>query len=475
MANQGARDLGEADQTGTARVHAQVTREGIPIAMRGLAIVYLLHTVYHAFGAAGVPVLAFGTGATALVYGVASLWLPSRLLRLDAVHYVAGAAALLALANVVVHYAIEPSAGSSVHFLLFIVAAGVAILNPWLLVIILGSAVMSWAALTMMHQGTGALVSASAVNVVVATIIALILRLTHGRTVAAVLRAEARQRDAEKLEAIGRLAGGVAHDFNNLLTVIRVNARYALRSAELHDEGAARADLRDILTAADRAAALTQELLSFARRQMLTPRVIDLADAVAASARTIERIVGERVEVRLERQPGTACVEVDPQLVERILFNLAANARDAMPYGGALTVETRALELHAEPPSGELASLLPGPYVVLRVADNGVGMDPPTLARVFEPFFTTKSHGTGLGLATVYGAVKQSGGTVIASSTLGRGTSFDILLPRVSDASAAARLRGGVVNDVAVEAPSQVAAASPSPALAPAGAMPSAG
>jgi signal transduction histidine kinase len=428
---------GEASYEGTAEIHARMTREGLPIALRGLTLVYVAHTLYHAIGPGGVPVLACATLATAILCALASEWFARHPPRRSRVHVYACAAAFLVLANIALHFALRPVPDTSSYFALFLVAAGAALLDVRSLGLVLVTGLASWVVLTL-TVGDGHLVTAAGLHLLVATTVAVVLRLAHGRTVLAVLRAEARQRDAEKLEAIGRLAGGVAHDFNNLLTVIRINARYAMNAAERHDDAGTRADLRDILTATDRAARLTQELLAFGRRQMLSPRVIDLGDAVEGLQRTVERVLGERVTVRMRREArGSARVDIDPQIVERIVLNLAVNARDAMPAGGSLTFETRRADLGPGPRRGELGALAPGSYVTLRVSDTGTGMDPLTLARVFEPFFTTKGQGgTGLGLATVYGAVKQSGGAVTVTSTLGRGTSFEIWLPAARPARA---------------------------------------
>jgi signal transduction histidine kinase len=421
---------GAGGKAGAAEVHARLTREGLPMALRGLALVYFLHTVFHAVGPGGVPALALLTLGTALAAAGSATWIERHPPARARVHGLALIAALLVLSNIGVHYALRPGPDNSVDFALFIVAAGATLLDPLTLGVVLVSAMGVWLALTL-GFGDGRIYPPAALHLLVASLVALVLRLAHGRSVAAVLHAEARHRDAEKLEAIGRLAGGVAHDFNNLLTVIRINARYAMGAAERHDDAGARADLRDIMTATDRAARLTQELLAFSRRQMLSPRVIDLGDTIDELARTIERLVGERVVVRVRREAhGAARADIDPQVLERILLNLATNARDAMPAGGTLTLETRRVELGHGPRAADLAALAPGPYVLLRVSDTGVGMDPLTQARVFEPFFTTKGQaGTGLGLATVYGAVKQSGGGMTVSSAPGRGASFDIWLP----------------------------------------------
>jgi signal transduction histidine kinase len=436
----GAERVGNAvSDDGVAEVHARITREGLPIALRGLALVYTLHTIYQCFGPGGIPLLALGAASTALACAFAARWLTRHPPAREHIHFHASATALLVLVNVAVHFALQPHPDNTIHFALFVVAAGAALLEPRSLALTLAATLLTWVALTL-TRGDGAIYSPAGLHLLVATVIAVVLRLAHGRTVLTVLRAEARQREAEKLEAIGRLAGGVAHDFNNLLTIIRINARYAMASAERHDDAAARADLRDIVSATDRAARLTQELLAFGRRQMLSPRPIDLGDTLEELKRTVERLVGERVDVHVRREArDRARVDLDPQIFERIVFNLAANARDAMPYGGALTLETRRAELTAGPRPGELAGLAPGTYVTVRVSDTGTGMEPATLARVFEPFFTTKgTRGTGLGLATVYGAVRQSGGAVTVTSTLGRGTCFEIWLPAVGTVSAPA-------------------------------------
>jgi signal transduction histidine kinase len=430
---------GQSARDDAAEVHARLTREGLPMALRGLALVYFLHTVFHVAGQGGaMPVLGVLTLATAAAAIAAATWIERHPPGRDRVHVIAGIAAFVILINIGTYSVLRPSSKNSIDYALFIVAAGAALLDPRTLAAVLTGAMGLWVALSL-GFGDGRLDATAALHLVVATMVSVVLRLAHGRSVAAVLHAEARQREAEKLEAIGRLAGGVAHDFNNLLTVIRINARYAMGAAERHDDAGAHADLRDILVATDRAAKLTQELLAFSRRQMLSPRVIDLGDAIDELARTIERLVGERVQVRVRREaPGVARADLDPQVFERILLNLAANARDAMPTGGTLTLETRRAELGHGPRPGDLATLAPGPYVLLRVSDTGVGMDPVTLARVFEPFFTTKGQGgTGLGLATVYGAIKQSGGGMTVSSAPGRGACFEIWLPCAAPPAAA--------------------------------------
>jgi two-component system, cell cycle sensor histidine kinase and response regulator CckA len=252
-------------------------------------------------------------------------------------------------------------------------------------------------------------------------------------------RLEERLAQAEKMEAIGRLAGGVAHDFNNLLTVISGYAELLLaRGAE------SREPLGEIAHAADQAAALTRQLLAFSRRQVLHPRVLDLNEIVAGMEQMVRRIIGDDVAVGVRLAPGVVAVEADHAQVERVILNLAANARDAMPRGGRLTIETAAVELDAEfvRSRGEGTA---GPNVLLAVSDTGVGMSEEVQRHLFEPFFTTKAAGagTGLGLATVFGVVKQSGGSIYVYSEEGRGTTFKIYLPaaareRVEPAAASA-------------------------------------
>jgi two-component system cell cycle sensor histidine kinase/response regulator CckA len=230
---------------------------------------------------------------------------------------------------------------------------------------------------------------------------------------------------SQKMEAVGRLAGGVAHDFNNLLNVIVGYAELLGRTLPRGDTRRARID--QILQAAMRAGTLTRRLLAFSRNQVLQPRVIDPNAAVAETEQMLRRLIGEDVDLVLRLGHGLGSVRVDPGQLEHVLLNLAVNARDAMPTGGVLTLATASAEL-----PGTAASP-PGRFVLLSVSDTGVGMDEETRARIFEPFFTTKptGEGTGLGLATVYGIVQQSGGFIRVESESGRGTTFKIFLPRV--------------------------------------------
>ena len=237
-------------------------------------------------------------------------------------------------------------------------------------------------------------------------------------------RLERRLAEAEKMEAIGRLAGGVAHDFNNLLTVISGYAEILLARGD----GKGREELGEIAHAAEQASSLTRQLLAFSRRQVLHPRVLDINAIVAGMEPMVKRIIGDDIDVRVRLGPGLPAVEADRAQLERVILNLAANARDAMPGGGRLTVETSGAELDA------------GPGVLLAVSDTGVGMSEEVRRQAFEPFFTTKAQGagTGLGLATVFGVVSQSGGSVYVYSEEGLGTTFKIYLPAAHAAAEAA-------------------------------------
>ena len=235
---------------------------------------------------------------------------------------------------------------------------------------------------------------------------------------------------SQKIEAVGRLAGGVAHDFNNLLGVIIGYGEMA--AAAIPPRHRARARLEHILTAAMQAADLTRQLLAFSRRQVLQPRVLDLKSVVMDTEKLLRRLIGEDVELVVRLAPEPSHVKVDPGQFAQVLMNLAVNARDAMPNGGVLTIETANLDVDPQYARAH-APIQPGRYVQLRVKDTGVGMDEAVRQRIFEPFFTTKPEGvgTGLGLSTVYGIVKQSGGYVWVESAPGRGATFTIHLPRV--------------------------------------------
>jgi signal transduction histidine kinase len=249
------------------------------------------------------------------------------------------------------------------------------------------------------------------------------------RETTAVRALEAQLRQAQKLEAIGSLSAGIAHDFNNMLSAIIGFG--TILAEDLPAESPLREEAGQVLDAAQRATALTQQLLAFARKQILTPRVVDVNEVLSAIRTLVRRLMREDIVLDLTLDPRLDKVVVDPSQLEQVVMNLVINARDAMPDGGRIMIETSNVELDSSA-AGRHAEVAPGPYVSLAVTDTGVGMTPAVLARMFEPFFTTKEKaaGTGLGLSTVFGIVKQSGGHVWAYSEPGNGTTFKIFLPR---------------------------------------------
>jgi len=237
-------------------------------------------------------------------------------------------------------------------------------------------------------------------------------------------------RQSQKLEAIGRLSGGLAHDFNNLLCVI--NGHTELLTEVLQPGDAGMRSVTQIRKAADSAAALTRQLLAFSRRQVFHPQIVDINAIVMETERLLARLIDEHIEFYTALDPALGRVMVDPVQVEQVIINLVLNARDAMPEGGKLTIETSNLDLEEDPES-KIPQIPAGKYVLLALTDTGCGMDEETQSRIFEPFYTTKEmgKGTGLGLATVYGIVKQSGGFIWVYSEESRGTTFKVYLPRV--------------------------------------------
>ena len=240
---------------------------------------------------------------------------------------------------------------------------------------------------------------------------------------------------AQKMEAVGRLAGGVAHDFNNMLTVISGYNRMLLD--ELSPADPLRSYVEEALTAADRAAELTNQLLAFSRRQIMQPKVVNVNAVVKQSDKMLRRLIGEDIEVVFRLKDDVGNIKVDPGHLEQAIVNLAVNSRDAMPVGGRLTVETCNVHLD-ENYARSHVGVKAGEFVMIAVSDNGTGMDAATRQHIFEPFFTTKEKGkgTGLGLATVYGIVKQAGGDIWVYSELGQGTTFKLYFPRVLEESA---------------------------------------
>ncbi|HVF40471.1 MAG TPA: response regulator, partial [Gemmatimonadaceae bacterium] len=275
---------------------------------------------------------------------------------------------------------------------------------------------------TAIHDGNGAKIGAVVVMRDITELTVAQKELEHS---------SAQLRQAQKMEAVGRLAGGVAHDFNNLLTAITSYAQFVLDDTAPDDPR--RDDIGEIRAASDRAAALTRQLLAFSRQQVLHIQTMDPNASIVGSERLLARIIGDNVRITTRLDPAAWAISCDPGQFEQVIFNLAINGRDAMPAGGVLVIETTNVELDAAAAS-QYAGVVPGRYLKLNVGDSGVGMDAETQSRIFEPFYTTKGvgKGTGLGLSTVYGIVTQCGGSVTVQSEPGVGTTFCILLPAAS-------------------------------------------
>jgi signal transduction histidine kinase len=264
-------------------------------------------------------------------------------------------------------------------------------------------------------------------------------RLARKTAEAALRQSEDQLRQAQKLEAIARLAAGVAHDFNNILTAISGHSELLLRQLDAGDSR--RRNAEQIEKCAYMAAALTRQLLTFSRKQVIEPRVLELNAVVGNIERMLTRLIGEDLECRTELDPNVGRIKADPGQIEQVIMNLAVNARDAMPHGGKLTITTASVTLN-ERRRKDFPSLSPGKHVMLAVADTGTGMTEQVKAHLFEPFFTTKppGKGTGLGLATCFGIVRQSSGHIEVESALGKGTTFKLYFPEIQEAAAAVRL-----------------------------------
>ena len=260
-------------------------------------------------------------------------------------------------------------------------------------------------------------------------------RREHKKAEEALRRSEEQLRQSQKVEAIGRLAGGIAHDFNNLLTII--NGYTELLLGRIPAEDRMSRDINEIRKAGQRAASLTRQLLAFSRKQILEPKVLDLNTIVVDLEKMLRRLIGEDIELIISPAADLRRTKADPGQIEQVIMNLVVNARDAMPQGGKLTLETANVDLD-DAYAARHVGVRAGAYILLAVSDTGCGMDREAMAHIFEPFFTTKGpgKGTGLGLATVYGIVKQSGGTIEVLSQPGQGSTFQIYLPRVEETEA---------------------------------------
>jgi two-component system cell cycle sensor histidine kinase/response regulator CckA len=245
---------------------------------------------------------------------------------------------------------------------------------------------------------------------------------------------EEKLRQAQKMEAVGQLAGGVAHDFNNLLAVIIGYSELVLHRLPTAGNERAIQQIEEIKKAGDRAKSLTSQLLAFSRKQVMQPKILDLNEIIGDMEKMLRRLIGEHIEIRTVLNSDLGNVKADPGQIEQVLLNLAVNARDAMPTTGTLTIQTSNVDLNGEN-GGAPRAIEPGHYILIAVTDTGCGIDPETQSRIFEPFFTTKEKGkgTGLGLSTVYGIIKQSGGNISIHSEVGQGTTFKVYLPRVDN------------------------------------------